>query len=213
MAVWSKAMYVPETGVWHEIVNASGDTKMSYCQIVNLSAIEQARVIVAINQSGDTQILAPAGLSIQETGAIGTTVYEYKVTAVKPDGRETDATSSLTILTGADLLSTSNYHTLTWDASSGATKYRLYCRIGGTSSVIIKVAETTQLTYSNKGAMQSSNKWPWVNMTGVQALLTWCELSPGVGIEPTSRPLPLATGDNVSIYTTGAISLFASGEV
>ena len=152
-------------------------------------------------------------MSVQETGAIGATVYEYKVTAVKVDGRETDATSSLTVSAGANILSTSNYHTLTWSAVSGATKYRLYCRVGGTTSTIIKVIETTQLTYANKGAMSSGEKWPWINMTDVQALLTWCELAPGVGIEPTSRPLALATGDKISIYTTGAVSLFASGEV
>lgn len=213
MAVWSKAMYVPETGVWHEIANASQDTKMSYFQIVNLSAAAQAKVIVAINKSGDVQILAPTGLSIQETGAIGTTTYEYKVTAVKPDGRETDATSSITLTSGANALSTSNYHTLTWSAVSGASKYRLYCRVGGTASFAINVVETTQLTYANKGGMDSGEKWPWINMTDVAALLTWCELPPGTGIEPISRPLSLATGDKVNLYTNGPISLFASGEV
>jgi len=213
MAVWSKGFYAPTTGAWHDILAATADSKMSFCQVVNISASETARVIVAIGASDDTAILPPTGLTIQETGSIGTTTYEYVITAVKADGRETEASSKISTVTGPSSLSTDNYHTLTWNAVSGAAKYRLYCRIGGENSTVIKVVETTDLTYSNKGAMSDAEKWPWVNMTGVTALLAYCDLPPGTGLEPISRPIPIANGDKIMLYSTGAISAFASGEV
>lgn len=213
MAVWDKGFYAPATGVWHEILAAAAAAKLSFCQVANISTTDSARVIVAVGAASDVAILAPTGLSLQEAGAIGTTTYDYVVTAVKADGRETEASSKISVTTGANALSTDNFHTLTWNAVTGAAKYRLYCRVGGASSAVIKVAETTALTYSNKGAMSEAEKWPWVNMTGVVALLAWCDLAPGCGVEPVSRPVPIATGTKIMLYTTGAVSAFASGEV
>ena len=213
MAVWQKALYAPATGSWHEILAAGADMKISFFQILNISTSEQSRVVVGISDPGDVGILAPTGLSLQETGAIGTTSYEYVVTAVKADGRETDASSQISITTGTNTLSVDNYHTLSWSAVSGATKYRLYCRIGGSASLLIKVVELTALTYSNKGEMLTAEKWPWINMTAVSGMLAWCDLAPGTGLEPISRPVPIKVGSTVSLYTTGTISVFASGEV
>lgn len=213
MAVWQKALYGPATGSWHEILAAGVDMKISFFQILNLSTSEQSRVVVGISDPGDVGILAPTGLSLQETGAIGTTSYEYIVTAVKADGRETDASSMISVITGTNTLSVDNYHTLTWSAVEGAVKYRLYCRVGGSASLIIKVVELTAITYSNKGEMLTAEKWPWVNMTAVSGMLAWCDLAPGTGLEPISRPVPIKVGSTVSLYTTGSISAFASGEV
>ena len=77
MAVWQKALYAPATGSWHEILAAAADMKISFFQILNISISEQSRVVVGITDPGETGILAPTGLSLQETGAIGTTNYEY----------------------------------------------------------------------------------------------------------------------------------------
>lgn len=213
MSVWDKGFYAPETGAWHDILAAVTEAKMAFCQVANISPTDSARVIVAIGASDDDPILAPTGLSLQEAGAIGTTTYKYVVTAVKSDGRETGASSSIEVTTGANTLDTDNYHTLSWDAVTGAAKYRLYCRVGGDDSAVVKVVETAALSYSNKGGMSEAEKWPWVNMTGVVALLAWCELAPGCGVEPVSRPVPVAAGTKIMLYTTGAISAFASGEV
>lgn len=213
MAVWQKALYAPSTGAWHEILSAGADMKISFFQVLNISTSEQARVVIAVTDPGETGILPPTGLSLQETGAIGTTIYEYVVTAVKADGRETDASSMISIATGANALSVSNYHTLTWSAVDGASKYRLYCRVGGSASSIIKVVELAGLTYSNKGEMLDAEKWPWINMTAVNAMLAWCELAPGTGLEPISRPMPVKVGAAVRLYTTNPVSVFASGEV
>lgn len=213
MAVWDKSFYAPAVGVWHEILGASTAAKMSFCQVCNVSPSVSARVIVAVGASDDVAILAPSGLSVQEAGAVGVTSYEYVVTAVKADGRETEASAFVSLLSGADVLSADNYHTLSWNAVTGAAKYRLYCRVGGSDSSLIKVVETTALSYQNKGAMDEAEKWPWVNMTGVSALLVWCELAPGVGVEPVSRPVPVAAGTRILLYTTGVVSAFASGEV
>ncbi len=213
LAVWDKGFYAPVTGVWHDVVAAVTAAKMSFCQVANISPSESARVIVAVGASDDVPILAPTGLSVQEAGAVGVTPYEYVVTAVKADGRETEASAFVSLLSGADVLSADNYHTLSWNAVTGAAKYRLYCRVGGSDSSLIKVVESTALSYQNKGAMFDAELWPWVNMTGVSAVLAWCVLPPGVGVEPISRPLPLAAGSKVMLFTTGAVSAFASGEV
>ena len=213
MAVWDKGFYSPVTGVWHEILAAAADSKMAFCQVVNISPTESSRVIVAIGAADDVPILAPTGLSLQESGAIGNTIYEYVVTAVKSDGRETDASAKISVTSGANALSTDNYHTLSWNAATGAAKYRLYCRVGGADSALLKVVETTALSYANKGAMSEAEKWPWVNMTGVAAVLAWCDLPPGCGVEPISRPVPIKNGTKIMLYTTGCVSAFASGEV
>ena len=48
MAVWSKGFYAPATGSWLEIITAAADSKMSFCQIANISPTDTARVVVAI---------------------------------------------------------------------------------------------------------------------------------------------------------------------
>jgi hypothetical protein len=213
MAVWSKSFYAPAAGAWHDVVAATADTKMSFMQIANMSLEDSARVIVAVGAASDAAIVAPTGLSIQTSGGVGTKQYDYVVTAVKSDGRETGPSGMISITSGYETLDSSNYHTLTWQESAGAAKYRIYCREGGSNSAIVKIAEVTTLTYANNGGMVSAGKWPWVNMTGVASLLAWCELAPGVGLEPVSRPVPIANGDKIMLFTTGVISAFASGEV
>ena len=213
MANWDKGFYAPVTGVWHDVVSASVDTKLSFFSISNISRYEVARTVVAIGASDDEPILAPTGLSLTEAGGIGTTQYEYLVTAVKPDGRETDPSAIISVTTAPATLNTTDYHTLSWNAVSGASKYRLFCRKGGPTSLVIFVVELTALTYMNKGEMVSAEAWPWINLTGVTALLAWSDLAPGTGLEPISRPMPLAVGSRVMIFTTGPISAFASGEV
>lgn len=213
MAVWQRALYAPNANTWHEILSAAADAKIGFFQILNISPTNTARVVVGISDPNDTGILAPTGLSLQETGAIGTTTYEYVVTAVKADGRETEASSKVSVTTGTNALSADNYHTLSWSAVTGATKYRLYCRVGGESSTVLKVIEQTALTYANKGGMSEAEKWPWVNMTAVSGMLAWADLAPGTGLEPISRPIAVKTGSVVRLFTTGAVSAFASGEV
>ncbi len=212
MAVWSKGYYSPATGTWHNIVAATADCKMSFCQAVNISPSESCRLVVAVGAAADLEISAPTGLSIQSVGGVGTVTYEYVVTAVKADGRETGPSGKVTLLSGYDGLDASNYNSLTWQEVTGAAKYRVYRRKGGEDSIDIAVVETTSLSYADKGGMSDGEKWPWVNMTGVVAVLAWCELAPGVGVEPISRPIPIANGDKIMMYTTGEISAFASGE-
>lgn len=212
MAVWQKCLHAPATGAWHELLAATADTKISFFQIANISPTDLARVVVAIADPAESGIVAPTGLTLQEAGSIGTVSYEYVVTAVKTDGRETNPCSIISTATGYATMSADNYHTLTWNAATGAAKYRLYCRVGGSSSTVLKVIETTALTYANKGAMDSAEKWPWVNMTAVSAMLAWADLAPGTGLEPISRPVSVKTGSKLSLYTTGPISAFVSGE-
>ncbi|MEA5034240.1 hypothetical protein [Cloacibacillus evryensis] len=214
MAYWQKDFYAPASGAWHDILTATADCKLSFCQLINISPTDSCRAIIAIGATDDVAILAPTGLACAQTGAVGTASYEYVVTAVKADGRETEPSAAVEInAVGADALSADNYHTLSWSAVTNAAKYRVYCRMGGADSAVIKVAEVTALTYANKGAMSAAEKWPWVNMTAVKSMLAWADLPPGTGLEPISRPVPFASGAKVRLFTTGQVSLYASGEV
>lgn len=207
-------MLAPATGAWHDIVSASADTTLKYLQVINMSPIDTARVVIAVGTTDESEILAPTGLTVAQTGAIGTTTYEYVVTAVKADGRETGPCAIVKIdATGVDALTAENYHTLSWNSVTGASSYRLYCRIGGENSAVIKAVEVTVLSYANKGAMATAAKWPWINMTAVKALLANCDMPPGTGMEAIPRPLPFVAGTKLRVFTTGAISLFACGEV
>lgn len=212
MAIWDKCYLTPEVGVWHNIYDTASDAKMSFCQIVNMSTIDTAKIVVAVAKSDDAAIDFPCDLLAQENGNTGNTSYYYVVTAVKADGRETGPSESVEITSGADTLSDADYHRLRWSGVPGASKYRVYCRVGGESSSVIKTIEVDTTSYSNTGKMNDGERWPWVNMTGAAAILSWCELSPGTGIEPISRPIPIANGSKIMIYTTGAISVYASGE-
>ena len=207
-------MLAPATGAWHDIVSASADTTLKYLQVINMSPTDTARVVIAVGTTDESEILAPTGLAVAQTGAIGTTTYEYVVTAVKADGRESGPCAIVKIdATGVDALTTENFHTISWSAVTGAFRYRLYCRVGGENSAIIKAAETDALVYTNKGTMATAAKWPWINMTAVKALLANCDMPPGTGMEAIPRPLPFVAGTKLRVFTTGAISLFACGEV
>ena len=75
------------------------------------------------------------------------------------------------------------------------------------------MAEVLTNEYTNNGGMGIANRWPWVNMTGISALLAWTTLAPGVGLDVLPRPIQLPAGDIIKLYTTGPMTAFACGEV
>lgn len=210
MSYWSKKLYVPETGAWQMLRNAEVDARVSFLQILNLSLADAARVAVGVTTAEDAAISDPTGLSGTEVGTAGTTKYEYTVTAVKADGRETNGATQIAYTNGPNALDANNYHSLAWTAVTGAAKYRVYCRKNESEIFMVDVLTNE---YENKGGMDMGSRWPWINMTGISALLAWTTLSPGVGLDVLPRPLQLPAGDILKLYTTGAITAFACGEV
>lgn len=210
MSYWSKKLYVPETGAWQLLRSAEVDARVSYLQILNLSLTDAARVAVGITTAADAAISDPSGLAGTEVGTAGTTKYEYTVTAVKADGRESNGATQISYTNGPNAINADNYHSLAWTAVTGAAKYRVYCRKNNSE---ILMAETLTNEYINNGGMAQGNRWPWINMTGISALLAWTTLSPGVGLDVLPRPIQLPAGDILKLYTTGAITAYCCGEV
>lgn len=210
MSYWSKKLYVPETGAWIILRTADVDARVSYLQILNLSLGDAPRVAVGVTTADDAAISDPTGLAGTEVGTEGTTKYEYTVTAVKADGRETNGAAKIAYTNGPNTLDANNYHSLAWTAVTGAAKYRVYCRKNDRE---IFMAEVLTNEYTNNGGMGIANRWPWVNMTGISALLAWTTLAPGVGLDVLPRPIQLPAGDIIKLYTTGPITAFACGEV
>jgi hypothetical protein len=212
---FSKAKMYPQLAVktWYDMLETSSDAKINFLQIVNTDNSSTANVCLAIQTSADAFIDNPSGLAITTSGTAGTTIYDYFVTAVNSNNKETAPSNLVEITTGNATLSSSNYNTLTWTAVDGAVKYRLYCRIGGSTSSVIKVAEITgAVTYNDTGVMSSTGSVPWINLTGVTAILAWSGLAPGTGMDALSRPLTIPSSDKLMIYTTGSISYYLSGE-
>ena len=210
MAYWNKPLYVPQTGAWQLLRQADVDARVSFLQILNLSLSDAARVAVGVGVANDAAIDDPTGLAGTAVGTAGTAKYEYTVTALKADGRETNGAVKISYTNGPATLDANNYYSLAWTAVTGAAKYRVYCRKNDSE---VKMAEVLTNSYDDKGGMGMANRWPWINMTGVAALLAWATISPGVGLDVLPRPIQLSVGNSLKVYTTGAITAFCCGEV
>ena len=213
MAIWSTKFLTPPTHTWHDVTSGIVDTYLNYMNIANLSTGTTSRIAIGVKSASDTPLTAPALPAISILGTTGSTTYTYVVTAVKSDGRETEASPACVITNGAGALNASNKHTITWESVQGADRYRLYCRVGNEQNAIIKTTETNTLTYINNGNMSEGEKWPWINLTDTTALISWNDLAPGCGVELTTRPIPVPIGDKIRLYTTGAITAYAAGAV
>lgn len=210
MGYWSKKLYVPETGVWQTLRSAEVDNRVSFLRVMNLSLADSARVAIGVADAATVALADPGTITATEVGTAGSTKYEYTVTGVDTYGKETNGAAKVTYTNGPNTLDANNYHSLSWTAISGAVKYRVYCRKNDTE---IFIADALTTEYANNGGMGQGNRWPWINMTGIAALLAWTTLAPGVGLEVLDRPIQLATGDILKLYTTAAITAFACGEV
>lgn len=210
MSYWNTPLYVPQTGAWIALREADVDARVSFLQLLNLSLSEAIRVAVGVSVNGDAALSDPTGLAGTAVGSAGTTKYEYTVTALKADGRETNGATKISYANGPNTLDANNYYSLGWTAVSGAAKYRVYCRKNDSE---VKMAEVLTNAYDDNGGMGMANRWPWINMTGVAALLAWTTLSPGIGLDVLPRPIQLSVGNSLKVYTTGPVTAFCCGEV
>lgn len=223
MSYWSHKGMTPNPVVkntWNTLLNGGTttvDTRIDFFQILNLDNATTANVCIGIQAKTNTMLANITNTAIAKgtgyptTGTL-TTIYDYFVTSVNSLGKETAPSNVVEITDGSATLSAITYHTITWSAVTGASKYRVYCRVGGSTSSVIKVAEVTTNAYNDTGAMSSTNNIPWVNLTAIDSILSWSALSPGVGMDVLSRPLVLPKDDMLVLYTTGNISYYMSGE-
>lgn len=86
------------------------------------------------NYSVGPSLSAPTGVVATPTGT-GTITYEYKVSALNEDGRESLPSSSASCV-NATPLSDTVYNTITWNAVSGAARYLVYKKEGGSFGYI-----------------------------------------------------------------------------
>lgn len=96
-----------------------------------------------------TAVTTPTGLAVAATGTTGSTAYSYKISAFNKTG-ESVGSAAVAIANGNATLSTTNYNTLTWSATSGATGYNIFGRkVTGFGEVYLYTSYTT--TYNDTG--------------------------------------------------------------
>lgn len=87
-------------------------------------------------------LAAPTNVVATATTGVGATTYNYVVTAVGADGREESLASTDDDCTN-DLLTTGNFNTITWTASSGAQRYNVYKESNGLFGYIGQAVDTS----------------------------------------------------------------------
>jgi hypothetical protein len=88
-------------------------------------------------------VSAPTGVAVVATTGTGTTTYEYVVTAHTPDYLE-ESVASATVSCTNNLTTAGNKNTVSWSASSGATRYSVYKKRNG---VFGYIGQTTSLSF------------------------------------------------------------------
>jgi len=93
------------------------------CKEVREVYVTKSKVTSSGGSSGSVN--RPSGLTLTTAGATGSTVYRYTVSATNENGETTDS-SEVRRSDGPDPLTGSDYNDLAWDASDGASGYRIY---------------------------------------------------------------------------------------
>ena len=212
MANFLYGRITPAAGAWHEIISATADAKINFIQAVNLDIEKDCNFVLALRQTGDEMIAPPQSVAVTVTGGVGSTKYEYAVTALMPDGGETSAGVIQSITNGTDAIGDINYHTVTWGEVVGALKYRVYVRANGVEVRSKTVLATGTLQAVNNGDWLLADKWPWINLTGLRALLAYEKLPPSTTFQMDSL-IKLAAGWELRYFVSGNVSVSASGEV
>lgn len=105
-----------------------------------------------------------AGSSQTTGGSLANGSYDYRVSAISPNG-ETLATAPYTVVIGG--ITTTARVTLTWNLVEGAIGYYVYGRVAGTPEFIAQVGAATN-TYTDTGAVTpSASKLPILSPTGL----------------------------------------------
>lgn len=133
-SVMLSGYYVDDTnteigsGAGSDTVTDSSSAWMGPAPFLVLSAApaNAAALYVEVQIESPTgPLAAPSGLTVTPTGATGSTLYAYVVTALNAYG-ESLSSAVVQITNGNATLSGTNYNALSWTAASGATGYNVY---------------------------------------------------------------------------------------
>lgn len=207
----TKTLLTPNTDEWITLFESVNNFVVQYLHIVNLDKDAGSNIALALVDTTLTHVNDPTNLAIIAVGDSGSSRYDYVVTALNAYG-ETGPSNQVTVLTGPASLDESNYHTLSWDTVTGATKYRVYCTNG--NSVYVKEITAPTVTVDNDGSWNLGSNPPWLNMTQIVSILLYEQLSPSsllqmnMEIELTSlETLVFATSNSlISLYSRGVQS-------
>lgn len=204
----TKTLLTPTTDEWLVLFENVNNFVVQYLHIVNLDKDAGSNIALALVDTTLEHLNDPSGLLINPVGGLGSTRYDYVVTALNAYG-ETGPSNQLTIVTAPAILDESNYHTLSWAPVTGALKYRVYCTVG--SSVYVKEVTAPTATVNNDGTWVLGSNPPWLNMTQVVSILLYEQLSPSSLLQ-MNMEVELTSLERLMFATTNSlISLYARG--
>lgn len=188
----------PATDQW--IVIGSGPATFKHLHVFVADTVSGANIALAVRDTDIPVLLKPASGSVVPTGATGATAYEYFVTAFNADG-ETEPLVLSVISNGNATLDETNYHTISWDASAGATGYNVYVLSAGVWRKIVVASGTTTI---NDGSWVLSPVAPWLNMSQVVMLLDFERLNASSIFQMDSN-VALAENEQLVFATTNSL--------
>ncbi len=197
----------PETDKWLDVF--TGKYIVRYIHIFNTDKNNDANIALAIYDTQLEEINHPQSGGVVQVGTLGSTKYEYFVTARTTRG-ETDPLVLNPILDGYIALDDNNYHSITWTAVDNidVVGYNVYVRVNEQSWFMAETdASTTSI--ENKGNWDIYDAPPWLNTISISCLLTF-EKIPANSILTFNTDIELVNGEKLVFATTnGFINLYA----
>jgi len=123
---------------------------------------------VTANNVTATALATPGSITVTPQGTGGAVTWTYKLVARLADGTTTEAGAASSTAVGNATLSAGNFNRLAWSAVTGATDYRVYRTVAGTSPATTGIIYTgTALTVDDTGLAGGGETPPTVNGTGI----------------------------------------------
>lgn len=153
---------------------------------------------MALADKNRVEMSSPTGLTATKEGlhSGGVNSYSYRVSAVDDSG-ETLASSAVLIENCLNDFTDTDYVSLSWNAISGANKYRVYGRTSGTEQLLVEV-ETN--AYNDKMEDYLGGNSALYNTTQLKARLWEGELSAKTALEVTGRKFLLDSNTKIIAY-------------
>jgi len=204
----TKTLLTPTTDDWIVLFESVSNFVVQYLHIVNLDKDAGANIALALIDTTLDYINNPSGLIINPVGGVGSTRYDYMVTALNAYG-ETGPSNQSSIVNAPAQLNGSNYHTLSWAHVEGATKYRVYCTTQ--NNVYVKEVTAPTATVNNDGTWVLGSNPPWLNMTQVVSILLYEQLPPGSLLQMHMEVELTSAEKLVFASTNSLLSLYSRG--
>lgn len=132
LKISNQKLYKLSSSTWSQIgtdtfADSLTDMLQARDKIFFFNGSDDLRVYDGSSVTEYTAITSPANLAVTVTGSTGTTDYSYRVSAFNDQGN-TLACTAVSTSGGKNILSTTNYNALSWDAVSNAEGYIIWGR-------------------------------------------------------------------------------------